>query len=131
MASLHELKARSCPKPDQHRMLIGPSGNPDSYYGWQEARRLQEPTPTFHIVQEGEITRNMIASAMRGDFRAVEQPNTQKPKTAADIEYQRLKKERETRRKIAHATRISRRMSRNQKRRNRQINQGIRMSEES
>ena len=51
----------------QHRILMGPQGNPDSYFGWREARAVQEPSPQITTVGERELTPERIRRGLCGE----------------------------------------------------------------
>ena len=105
MGSLHELKARSCPKPEKPRTLSHlQEPNPNAYFGWQVVRALQNPQPEIQRVGPNAITPNRILSQIKGEHLVYEE-GYENNRTKSTEEYRKLKKEREERQKAARELR--------------------------
>jgi hypothetical protein len=103
MASLHELKARACPQPEKPGSYLSPKQpNPNAIFGWQVVRRLQAQIPDIPTIGPRDVTRNRILAAVSG-VEVFPQPQHQSYSRQFDIDYKRIKDEREQRAKDTRA----------------------------
>jgi len=104
MASIHELRARTCPLPDNPGKRLSPNQpNPNAIFGWQVVRRLQTKPPDIITVGPRDVTRNRILAAVREE-EVFPQTSTESYPRQFDIDYKRIKDDRERRAKYARAT---------------------------
>lgn len=100
MASFHEIKASASPRPGESGTPSAP--NQGHYFGWDAIRRLQQPPPEMQIVSQTAVTPRKILRAMRGEFEILPSQPTANPRGRGErvlSEWERLKQEREQRRK--------------------------------
>jgi hypothetical protein len=104
MASIHELRARVCPSPDNPGKRLSPNQpNPNAIFGWQVVRRLQTKPPDILTIGPGDVTRNRILAAVSGE-EVFPQTGPESYPRQFDIDYKRIKDERERRARAARTT---------------------------
>jgi hypothetical protein len=101
---MHELRARTCSSPDNPGKRLSPNQpNPNAIFGWQVVRKLQAKPPDIITVGPRDVTRNRILAAVSGE-KVFPQASTESYPHQFDIDYKRIKDERERRARDARAT---------------------------
>jgi len=83
---------------------MSPQANPNARFGWREVKALQSPPPEIPRIGPTDVTPNRIIAQMQGERKFLETAG-EVYSQQTEIDYKRVKAEREEKQKFARKIR--------------------------